>query len=109
MLTRALPRALLRASTSTSTAAVARSSTSFARAATATRTLSTTRPVRAAASHQDDHGHGHESHYDAPGGWLWGVRPGEKRQREGWEVGMAIYCASIVIAVVAYTMKEDTS
>jgi hypothetical protein len=73
-----------------------------------TRSFVSTTATRAAASH-DDH-HGHESHYDPPGGWLWGVPPGEKRQREGWEIPFfTLFCGGNVVAVVAYSMKEDTS
>lgn len=105
MLPRSLPRAL---ATAASRAPTKTSSIAAARAATKTdstmRALSTTSAQRAA-----DHG-GHDSHYDAPGGWLWGVPPGEKREREGWEIPFfTMYCGSIVVAVVAYSMKEDTS
>jgi len=61
------------------------------------------------ASEHAEHGHGHESHYDPPGGWLWGERPGEKYEREGWEIPFYVMCAGYVVAVIAYTMKEDTS
>jgi hypothetical protein len=113
MLARAVPRAILRSTKSTSstvTASLTRASfTRTTNTATTTRALSTTRPLRAAASHDDHHGGGHDSHYDPPGGWLWGVPPGEKRKSEGWEWPAVLYCVSIVVAVVAYTMKEDTS
>ena len=58
-----------------------------------------------------DHGHGeHESHYDPPGGWLWGIRPGEKYEKEGWEnLFWYGFCGSWVVAVGLYVMKEDTS
>lgn len=83
------------------------------------RYLTITQSVRAATTaakhgdHASDHAqhdsHGHESHYDPPGGWLWGIRPGEKAEREGWEIPFYIMCAGYVVAVIAYTMKEDTS
>jgi hypothetical protein len=66
----------------------------------------------AAAAKPDDHGHGghgHEDHYDPPGGWLWGLRPGEKYEKEGWEGLAWVFVGSWVVAVAAYTMKEDTS
>ncbi|KAH8724965.1 NADH:ubiquinone oxidoreductase 11.6kD subunit [Phaeosphaeriaceae sp. PMI808] len=70
---------------------------------THTRAFSTSHPVRGG-------GGGHESHYDAPGGWLFGVKPGEKYEKEGWEGpiywGMG---GSVVFAVVAYAFKPDTS
>lgn len=70
---------------------------------------------RQASTAHDDHGHGaghgagHDDHYDPPGGWLWGQRPGEKYEKEGWEGLAWVFVASWVIAVAAYTMKEDTS
>ncbi|KAL2266135.1 hypothetical protein VTJ83DRAFT_5487 [Remersonia thermophila] len=49
-------------------------------------------------------------HYDPPSGWLWGVRPGEKYQNEGWE-NLFIYgfWGSLVVFAVAYAWKPDTS
>lgn len=83
------------------------------------RYLTITRSVRAAtaaqkgdhaadAAHHDSHG-SHDSHYDPPGGWLWGIRPGEKAEREGWEIPFYVMCAGYIVAIVAYSMKEDTS
>ncbi|KAK4044218.1 ESSS subunit of NADH:ubiquinone oxidoreductase-domain-containing protein [Parachaetomium inaequale] len=48
--------------------------------------------------------------YDPPSGWLWGVRPGEKYQNEGWE-GPFFYgfWGSIIVFAVAYAWKPDTS
>jgi hypothetical protein len=99
MLPRALPRALRAISTSNAlrTTTPARNGIRF---------LSSTQQTRAATSH-DDH---HESPYDPPGGWLWGVPPGEKRQREGWEIPFfTMYCGGTVVAVICYSMKEDTT
>lgn len=59
--------------------------------------------------HDDHHGGGHDDHFDPPGGWLWGQRPGEKYEKEGWEGLAWVFVASWVVAVAAYTMKEDTS
>jgi len=82
------------------------------------RYLTVTRSVRATtAAKTGDHAsdaaqhdtHGHDSHYDPPGGWLWGLRPGEKAEREGWEIPFYVMCGAYVVAIVAYTMKEDTS
>ena len=61
------------------------------------------------AVHAKHDAHGHESHYDPPGGWLWGIRPGEKAEREGWEIPFYVMCAGYVVAIIAYSMKEDTS
>lgn len=57
-----------------------------------------------------DADHGHEDHYDAPGGWLFGVKPGEKYEKEGWE-GLWMYgvFGSLGLAAVAYAFKPDTS
>ncbi len=58
---------------------------------------------RAASSH-------HGPQYDPPTGWLFGVKPGEKYQKEGWE-GPFFYgfCGSILLAGIAYGFKPDTS
>ncbi|KAL1955998.1 hypothetical protein VTO42DRAFT_7898 [Malbranchea cinnamomea] len=49
-------------------------------------------------------------HYDPPTGWLWGVKPGEKYVKEGWE-GLFAYgfVGSLIIAGIAYAFKPDTS
>ena len=48
--------------------------------------------------------------YDPPTGWLFGVKPGEKYQNEGWE-GPFFYgfCGSLVLFTIAYAFKPDTS
>ncbi len=76
--------------------------------------LATRTPLRQASTAHDDHGHGHgagghDDHYDPPAGWLWGQRPGEKAEKEGWEGLAWVFVASWVVAIAAYTMKEDTS
>lgn len=53
--------------------------------------------------------HGHESRYDPPGGWLWGIKPGEKPEPEGWEWPMYIFCGSLLATAVALVFKPDTS
>ena len=64
---------------------------------------------RRSASDHADHG-GHESHYDEPGGWLWGIRPGEKYEKEGWENLMWYgFAGGWVVAIAVYAGKEDTS
>lgn len=65
-----------------------------------------------ASTHEDSHGgpHGHESHYDPPGGWLFGVKPGEKYQKEGWENAFVYgFWGSLLVTAVAYAYKPDTS
>lgn len=66
------------------------------------RTLSNTTALRAGD-------HAHEDHYDAPGGWLFGVKPGEKYENEGWEnVWYYGFCGSLVFGLVGYCYKPDT-
>lgn len=84
--------------------------------------LTTRTPLRLASTHSaghDNHGHaaadhgghggGHDDHFDPPGGWLWGERPGEKYEKEGWEGLAWVFVGCWVVAIAAYTMKEDTS
>lgn len=54
-------------------------------------------------------GHGNESQFEPPSGWLWGIKPGEKPEPEGWEWPMYIFCGSLVVAGVALAFKPDTS
>lgn len=52
----------------------------------------------------------HGPQYDPPTGWLFGVKPGEKYQKEGWETPFYYgFCGSLVLAGVAYGFKPDTS
>ncbi|KAF3761459.1 hypothetical protein M406DRAFT_20385, partial [Cryphonectria parasitica EP155] len=55
-------------------------------------------------------GAGHGPQYDPPTGWLFGVKPGEKAEKEGWE-GLAYYGfgGSLLVFAVAYAFKPDTS
>lgn len=56
-----------------------------------------------------DHG-AHEGHYDPPGGWLWGVDPSKKQEKEGWEnIFIYGFFGSLAVGVVAYAFKPDTS
>lgn len=69
-------------------------------------------PLRAARTFSQSHAvrsGDHGSQYDPPSGWLFGVKPGEKYEKEGWEG--PIYwglCGSIGVAIVAYAFKPDT-
>jgi hypothetical protein len=57
----------------------------------------------------EDHGE-HGSHYDPPGGWLWGIRPGEKYEKEGWETPFFYgFCGSLLLTAVAYAFRPDTT
>ena len=81
--------------------------------------LSSTRALSSSPAHQSaehgsndhgGHGGGHESHYDPPGGWLWGIPPGEQYQKEGWENTFVYgYCGTLLIGLVLYAYKPDTS
>lgn len=52
----------------------------------------------------------HGPQYDPPSGWLFGVKPGEKYQKEGWETPFFYgFCGSLVLAAIAYGFKPDTS
>lgn len=54
-------------------------------------------------------GGGHDSHYDAPAGWLFGVKPGEKYEKEGWEnVTYYAFLPLMVGFVGVYAFKPDT-
>lgn len=53
---------------------------------------------------------GHGDHYDSPSGWLWGVKPGEKAEEEGWEKLMYWgFGGCMVLGVVGVAFKPDTS
>jgi hypothetical protein len=52
----------------------------------------------------------HGDHYDPPSGWLFGVKPGQKYEKEGWEnLWYYGFIGSLVAAGVAYVFKPDTS
>ncbi|ERS97867.1 NADH:ubiquinone oxidoreductase 11.6kD subunit [Sporothrix schenckii 1099-18] len=53
---------------------------------------------------------GHGSQYDPPGGWLFGVKPGEKYKNEGWEKPMFWgFCGSLLVFACIVPFKPDTS
>ncbi|KAL8953078.1 MAG: hypothetical protein Q9222_001071 [Ikaeria aurantiellina] len=65
------------------------------------------RPFSSTAIHQSGDAH---SHYDPPSGWLWGIPPGEKREKEGWEnVWIYGFFGGLLMGVIAYAYKPDTS
>ncbi|TGJ79233.1 hypothetical protein E0Z10_g9529 [Xylaria hypoxylon] len=69
-------------------------------------TNSSTRQFTASARTSASHG----PQYDPPTGWLFGVKPGEKYQKEGWETPFFYgFCGSLLLAGVAYGFKPDTS
>jgi hypothetical protein len=70
--------------------------------AQSTRPLSTSQPVRASDAH--------ENQYDPPTGWLWGIPPGQKYQKEGCENLMFYgFFGSFVVGAIALAFKPDTS
>ncbi|KAF1846725.1 NADH:ubiquinone oxidoreductase 11.6kD subunit [Cucurbitaria berberidis CBS 394.84] len=92
-----------------------RAATSGSRALTTTRQSTLRYPVsftggRTFSQSSAVRGGGHESHYDPPSGWLFGVKPGEQYEKEGWENlmywGFGGACA---FGVIAYAFKPDTS
>ncbi|KAL5598599.1 hypothetical protein BROUX41_003475 [Berkeleyomyces rouxiae] len=55
-------------------------------------------------------GGGNDNDFDPPTGWLWGVKPGEKAEKEGWEGPvMYVFLPSFVIFAIALAFKPDTS
>jgi hypothetical protein len=92
---------------------------SLLRSATALRALRTVRPTPAAISsrpfsltsrRQGGDSHHNESPFDPPSGWLWGDRPGEKYEKEGWEnIMYYMFVPSLVITGVIMAFKPDTS
>jgi len=53
--------------------------------------------------------HAHEDQYDSPSGWLFGVKPGEKYENEGWEnVWYYGFFGSCLFGVIGYCYKPDT-
>jgi hypothetical protein len=73
---------------------------SIATTQTPKRSLSSTAPARSA----------HGGDYDPPTGWLWGVKPGEKYQNEGWEKPFFWgFCGSLLVAACVLPFKPDTS
>lgn len=66
------------------------------------RPLSSSQPLRSAEG-------SHEEHYDPPGGWLWGIKPGEKSEKEGWENILYYgFFGSLAFGVIGYCYKPDT-
>ncbi|CAI6227981.1 unnamed protein product [Periconia digitata] len=64
------------------------------------------RPFSQTVTRAGDHG----TSYDPPSGWLFGVKPGEKYQKEGWEtIWFWGFYGSIGLGIVAYAFKPDTS
>lgn len=52
---------------------------------------------------------GDSHHYDAPTGWLFGVKPGEEYKKEGWETAtFYVFIPLMVLFVGAYAFKPDT-
>jgi hypothetical protein len=55
-------------------------------------------------------GHGDESPFEPPTGWLWGIKPGEKYEKEGWEnTWFYLIVPSFIITGIVLAFKPDTS
>ncbi|KAK5110361.1 hypothetical protein LTR62_006069 [Meristemomyces frigidus] len=68
------------------------------------------RPLSNTIARKAGDSHAHEDHYDTPSGWLWGVKPGEKYENEGWEnVWFYGFFGSLAFGLVGYCYKPDTS
>ncbi|EFZ02519.1 uncharacterized protein G6M90_00g037450 [Metarhizium brunneum] len=87
--------------------AIIRHSVAPLRAVRCARQPIATRPFSVTSRRQGG-GHG-ESQFEPPTGWLWGIKPGEKPEPEGWEWPMYIFCGSLLAAGVALAFKPDTS
>ena len=67
------------------------------------------RPLSSTASLKAGDSHAHEDHYDAPSGWLFNVKPGEKYENEGWEtVWYYGFVGSLLFGLIGYCYKPDT-
>ncbi|KAJ4379620.1 hypothetical protein N0V86_004801 [Didymella sp. IMI 355093] len=67
-------------------------------------------PVRASFSTTSVRRGGDSHHYDAPSGWLFGVKPGEEYKKEGWEnATFYVFIPMMVLFVGVYAFKPDTS
>ncbi|CAI4219894.1 unnamed protein product [Parascedosporium putredinis] len=96
---------LLRANTAVRAARTLRTLAATPSATTAARPFS----VSSRRLGGDAHGH-HESPYDPPSGYLFGIKPGEKHQKEGWENLMFYgFVPSCLLLIVALAFKPDTS
>ncbi|KAK0707476.1 NADH:ubiquinone oxidoreductase 11.6kD subunit [Lasiosphaeris hirsuta] len=75
---------------------------------TTTTTTTTVMTTRAFSSTPRVSGGG--AQYDPPTGWLFGVKPGEKYEKEGWEnLFFYGFYGSLGVFAVAYAFKPDTS
>jgi hypothetical protein len=68
-------------------------------------------PFSSSVRRQGGGGHGsHESPYDPPTGWLWGVPPGQKYENEGWEkLWFYGFWGIMAFGAVGYSFKSDSS
>ncbi|KAK7448675.1 NADH:ubiquinone oxidoreductase 11.6kD subunit [Colletotrichum acutatum] len=94
-----LPDPTMTAIRSTAAIRAARAIKTSAAAAPTTRAFSVT--ARRAGGGSD---------FDPPSGWLWGVKPGEKYEKEGWETPFyTLFCGGIIATGVVLAFKPDTS
>lgn len=70
---------------------------------------SLSRTLSSTATRSGGNSHAHEDHYDPPTGWLFGVKPGEKYEKEGWEdVWFYGFFGTLAFGLVGYCYKPDT-
>jgi len=63
-----------------------------------------------AEKHKHEDGHHDDGPFEPPTGWLWGVRPGEKPKREGWEPFFYYgFILPLVLCGIGYAFKPDDS
>jgi len=68
------------------------------------------RSLSSSAPRQASQETAHEDHYDPPGGWLWGIPPGQQYKKEGWEnITYYGFVGGFIVAGIAYAFKPDTS
>lgn len=76
---------------------------------TAARVRQQQRALSATSGRSAGDSHAHEDPYEPTGGWLFGVKPGEKYESEGWEnVWYYGFFGSLLFGVVGYCYKPDT-
>mmetsp|Transcript_9648 Transcript_9648/g.21960 ORF Transcript_9648/g.21960 Transcript_9648/m.21960 type:complete len:133 (+) Transcript_9648:46-444(+) len=82
---------------------VSRSAFSSAPRALESRSISTTSPLKGAAPGGQHHA------ADEPNGWLFGVKPGEKPEAEGWEYISYGVVGGFIVLMIAASYRPKTS
>ncbi|KAJ4342742.1 hypothetical protein N0V87_000951 [Didymella glomerata] len=67
----------------------------------------TSTPFAARAFSQSVRNQGGDSHhYDAPSGWLFGVKPGEEYKKEGWENATFYVFIPMMVLIQTWALEE---